>query len=163
MSARLCLNDFPACLFWTENRSPSPPILTGHHWLTSWMLFPPLINVNLLSKLQSDQFFLDSTFSGIFAWGWLSIQTTGRCGEACPPELDIFKIWNLTFSQALKTLGWAYTLVYFSTWVRSLSVSLSMCCSVTHRTKRSFRCWPCALMDTVSKTKFLIRLELCLL
>ena len=73
MSARHCLNDLPGCLFWAENRSPASHFDEAP--LTDILnTISPLINVNLLSKLQSDQFFLDSIFSGVFAFARLAVQ-----------------------------------------------------------------------------------------
>lgn len=88
MSARHCLNDLPACLFWVGNRRRAPHFEEA--LLTDILnAVSPLINVNL----QSDQFFLDSIFFVVFLLvvGRL-FRNIGKCGKACLPEEDAFKI-----------------------------------------------------------------------
>lgn len=114
-----------------------PPILSRHHWLTSWMPFPPLL-MSICSANCNRISFSWTAFSVVFLLVvGCPFRNTGRCGEACPPEQDVFKIWSLTFSQALKALGLTYTQVHFSTWVLSHSVFLNIYCSLSHRVKRA--------------------------
>lgn len=92
-----------------------PPILSRHHWLTSWMPFPPLL-MSICSANCNGISFSWTAFSVVFLLVvGCPFRNIGRCGKACPPEQDVFKIWRLTFSQALKALGLTYTQVYFST------------------------------------------------
>lgn len=105
-----------------RKQEPCPPFLSRHRWLTSWMLFPPLL-MSICSANCNRIRFSWTAFSAIFLLVvGCPFRSTARCGEACPPERDVFKIWSLTFSQALKVLGLTYTQVHFSTWVISHSV-----------------------------------------
>lgn len=115
-----------------------PPILSRHHWLTSWMPFPPLL-MSICSANCNRISFSWTEFSVVFLLVvGCPFRNTARCGKACPPEQDVFKIWSLTFSQALKVLGLTYTHACFSTWVLSHSVFLSICCFLPHRVRRAF-------------------------
>lgn len=128
-----------------------PPILSRHHWLTSWMPFPPLLmsicwaNCNRISFSWTA---VSVVFLLVVGCPFRSIE---RCGKACPPEQDVFKIRTLTFSQTRKVLGLTHTQVYFSTWFRSLSVFFLTICSV----QSSFRCRSCTLMDAASQKCYL--------
>lgn len=69
-----------------------PPFFTRHHWLTSWIPFPPLLmsicwaNCNRIS-------FSWTAFSVVFLLlVGRPLRSIGRCGEAFPPEWDVFKI-----------------------------------------------------------------------
>lgn len=105
-----------------RKQEPCPPFLSRHRWLTSWMPFPPLL-MSICSANCNRIRFSWTAFSAIFLLVvGCPFRSTARCGEACPPERDVFKIWSLTFSQALKVLGLTYTQVHFSTWVISHSV-----------------------------------------
>lgn len=134
-----------------------PPILSRHHWLTSWMPFPPLL-MSICSANCNGISFSWTAFSVVFLLVvGCPFRNIGRCGKACPPEQDVFKIWRLTFSQALKALGLTYTQVYFSTRLISHSVFcwvffLTICIfSDQYDGKKSFRYRSCTLMDTVSQ------------
>lgn len=130
-----------------------PPILSRHHWLTSWMPFPPLL-MSICSANCNRIGFSWTAFSVVFSLAvGCPFRNIGRCGEACPPEQDVFKIWSLTFSQALQVLGITYTQVYFSTWATSLASEYLL--FSYHRVKWSLSYRSCALMDLASRQYYL--------
>lgn len=123
-----------------------PPILSRHHWLTSWMPFPPLL-MSICSANCNRISFSWTAFSVVFLLVvGCPFRNIGRCGKACPPEQDVFKIWSLTFSQALKVLGLTYTGLFFNLSYKPVFLNIW---------KKSFRCRSCTLTDTASQPCYL--------
>lgn len=102
-AASSSLSEWLTCLSvlgWKQETCP--PFWGG---TTDWHLecSSPLINVNLLSKFAIGSVFLGQHFFFAVFLPVVSclFRNIGKCGKACPPEEDAFKIWSLVFKQTL--------------------------------------------------------------
>lgn len=69
------------------------------------------LHIFVLCLISDRSVFLGQRFLVVFL-PVVVFRNIGRCGEACPPELDVLKIWSLSISQAFKGLWCSF---YFLT------------------------------------------------